>query len=168
MRWLQKASLALAGIGGVCTILMMLQIVADVSARWLTGKPIGGTVEIFSVYYLVALTFLPLATVQLDQRHIAVDLFIHHFSPRMQRLLAIFVALLSIACTALLTWYGLLDAMESLSIGEVIETAASVMIIWPSKFVLVLGIGAMILVLLVQLSGLIRRGAVDPSDAQEG
>lgn len=151
MRIIRITASALAAIGGACTVLMMLQIVADVMSRWLFGRPISGTMETVSIYYLVPLTFLPLGAIQLADRHIAVDLFIQ-FIPRMlQRPLTIAMTALALIFTVWLTWVSFEEAIGSHAIGEVIETAASVMIIWPSRFILACGIGFMAIVLVAEL-----------------
>lgn len=150
MRYLRALSSVLAGFGGVCTILMMVQIVIDVFSRWLLGQPVPGTMEIVSVYYLVPLTFLPLAAIQLADRHIAVDLFIQFAPENVRRPIALAMTTLALAFTAWLGWVSFEEAFGSLRIGEVIESAASIMIIWPSRFILAFGIAVLVVVLVVQ------------------
>jgi TRAP-type C4-dicarboxylate transport system permease small subunit len=151
MRALRIIASVLAAIGGVCTVLMMVQIVADVMSRWLFGKPISGTMETVSIYYLVPLTFLPLGAIQLADRHIAVDLFSQFMPPLIRRSVAVAMTALALVFTVWLAWESFDEAFGSYAIGEVIETAASVMIIWPSRFILAFGIGFMALVLGVEL-----------------
>ena len=161
MRILRIAASVLAAIGGVCTILMMLQIVADVMSRWMFGKPISGTMEMVSIYYLVPLTFLPLGAIQLADRHIAVDLFIQFIPPVLRRPLAVAMTALALAFTVWLAWVSFEEAVGSHAIGEVIETAASVMIIWPSRFILAFGIGFMAIVLAAELVQQLRHRSPD-------
>jgi TRAP-type C4-dicarboxylate transport system permease small subunit len=151
MRFVRPIAATLAGIGGVCAVLMMLQIVADVLWRWMFGRPISGTMEIVSNYYLVPLTFLPLAMVELADQHIAVNLFVKLLPVQAQRVLAFVTTAIAVVFTVWLAWANLLEAIDSYRMGEVIETAASVMIIWPSRFVVVLGVGFMGLVLVIKL-----------------
>lgn len=151
MRFLRNCSTVLAGIGGVCTVLMMVQIVADVLSRWLFGAPLSGTMEVVSVYYLVPLTFLPLAAIQFADRHIAVDMFVQFLPPAARRPLALAMSVLAFGFTGWLAWLSFKEAIGGYQIGEVIETAASVMIIWPSRFIVAIGISMMVVVLGVQL-----------------
>ena len=151
MRIIRVFAAVLAGIGGICTILMMLQIVLDVLWRWIFNHPIGGTVEIVSNYYLVLLTFLPLAMVQLADQHIAVNLFVQLLPSRIRKWLAYLMMTIAFFFSAWLTWASLIEAIASFRMGEVIETAASVMSIWPSRFVVVVGIGFMAFVLAAQI-----------------
>ena len=139
------------GIASVCTALMMLHVVADVMSRWLFGQPMSGTTEFASIYYLVPLTFLPLALVQLRDGHISVELVTRMLSERSQRVLMIAVTALALAATAFITWASAVEAFSAYRVGEVIETASSVMIIWPSRFIVAAGIGFMAVVLAWQL-----------------
>jgi len=156
MRLLRVFCMILAGIGGLCTCLMMVQIVADVLSRWFFGQPISGTVEIVSNYYLVPLTFLPLGAIQLADRHIAVDLFIQFVPASLRPGLAIAMTTIALGFGGWLTLISFQEAIGSYRIGEVIETAASVMIIWPSRFILAIGIGVMVGVLVFQLVSQLR------------
>lgn len=151
MRFLRNCSTVLAGIGGVCTVLMMVQIVADVLSRWLFGAPLSGTMEVVSVYYLVPLTFFPLAAIQFADRHIAVDMFVQLLPADMRRPLALAMSVLALVFTGWLAFVSFEEAIGGYQIGEVIETAASVMIIWPSRFILAIGIFFMVVVLAMQL-----------------
>jgi TRAP-type C4-dicarboxylate transport system permease small subunit len=161
---LRMFSMFLAGIGGLCTCLMMLQIVVDVISRWLFAQPVTGTVEIVSNYYLVALTFLPLGAIQLADRHIAVDLFIQFVPASLRPPLAIAMTMLALGFSGWLAAVSFDEASGSYGIGEVIETGASVMIIWPSRFILAVGIGVMVVAIAVQFIGQLRRGSAGRTD----
>lgn len=164
MYLLRLTATVLAGIGGVCTILMMVQIVIDVLSRWIFGSPVTGTMEIVAIYYLVPMTFLPLAAIQLADQHIAVDLFVQLLSPATRRWLALAMSVVALAFTTWLTWLSFGEAFESFDIREVIETGATVMIIWPSRFVVAGGIGLMAVVLAVQVVQQLRGRAIGETD----
>ena len=155
-----------AGIGGVCTILMMVQIVVDVLSRWIFGAPVTGTMEIVAVYYLVPMTFLPLAAIQFADQHIAVDLFVQLLPPTARRWLALAMSSVALVFTGWLTWLSFGEAFESFGIREVIETGATVMIMWPSRFVVATGIGLMVVVLVVQVVQQLRGRTIGDSDGE--
>ena len=74
-KYIQGPTNALALVGGVAIILLMLHVVADVMGRELFRFPLEGTLEIVSFYYMVAVTFFPLAYVCHNEGHISVELF---------------------------------------------------------------------------------------------
>lgn len=154
----------LAYFSGLCVLLMMGQVVFDALARLIIGQPISGTMETVSVYYMVAITFLPLALVQAESRHIAVEVFTQHLSPRRFRQLEIVTLFFSLIFVAWILWESFQEALTSFRINEMIETAASVMSIWPSRFIVVAGIAGMAVVMLVQIIGLVRTKSETSAD----
>ena len=85
MRAIEAVASRIAGfvalIGGVVIVLMMLQVSADVAMKYIFHKPITGTLEITSAYYMVALVWLPLGAVTRDHEHLEVELFTQHLAP---------------------------------------------------------------------------------------
>ncbi|MBW8637870.1 TRAP transporter small permease [Hoeflea sp. WL0058] len=148
-------NVTMAMIAGACLLLMMVQIVVDVTARLFLGAPIGGTMETVSVYYMVAITFLPLVLVQSYERHLAVDLFTQNMSGRTRHILDISTRAFALVFALWLLKASIDEALYSHEIKEMIETAASVMPVWPSRFTVVVGIAAMVIVLAVQIIRLV-------------
>lgn len=140
---IQWPSNTLAYFGGVFIVLMMGQIVADVVGRELFGLPIDGTLEIVSFYYMVAVTFFPLAFVSHGEGHITVELFTR-FLPRRQ--LAGLEVAVGLACLGFVvlfvyqTWLAALDSFES---NEMWETSDDLITVWPSRFALPIGAALM-------------------------
>ena len=136
---IQWPSNALAYVGGAFIVLMMLQIVVDVLSREFLGLPIDGTLEIVSFYYMVAVTFFPLAYVSHGEGHITVELFTRGL-PR--RRLAGLEAAVGIVCLGFVvlfvsqTWIAAVQSFES---GEMWETSDDLITIWPSRFALPIG-----------------------------
>ena len=83
-RLLGRLANALAFLGGIAVVLMMLHICADVIAKYVFNSPIPGTLEIVSNYYMVATVFLPLALVERKNAHIAVEILSQHLPTRGQ------------------------------------------------------------------------------------
>jgi TRAP-type C4-dicarboxylate transport system permease small subunit len=134
---------ALAYAGGAFILLMMVHIVLDVAGRECLSTPIDGTLETVSFYYMVAVTFFPLAYVSHHEGHISVELFTRGLSrPR----LAALEAIVWVACLAFVvafvyeTWRA---AMTSYANNEMWETADDLITIWPSRFALPIGAGLM-------------------------
>ena len=140
---IQFPSNALAYLGSVFILLMMLHVVIDVGGREIFGFPLDGTLEIVSFYYMVAVTFLPLAHVSHHEGHIMVELFTRGLPARR---LAGLEAVVGIACLAFVvlfvreTWEAALESQES---GEMWETSDDLITIWPSRFILPVGAALM-------------------------
>ncbi|MEB8387218.1 TRAP transporter small permease [Rhodobacteraceae bacterium KMM 6894] len=135
-------------VGGIALVLMMVQTVADVVADQFFSSPIPGNLEVISVYHMVLVVFLPLAFVELRHEHIHVDL-LYQLMPRlMQRIILVLGYLLCSGFFGILTWRTWGDAMRALSKNEMLMGNVYV-IIWPAKFVLPIGFGAIGLVVLL-------------------
>lgn len=155
IKWL---SYLLALLSGVALVLMMVQTVADVVADQFFTRPIPGNLEVISVYHMVLVVFLPLAFVEWRHEHIQVDL-VYQLMPRLlQRMTLVFGYLVSATFFAILTWRTWDDAIRALAKNEMLMGNVYI-IIWPAKFVLPFGFGAIALVVL--LHGW--RAATDPS-----
>ncbi len=145
IKWL---SWFLAAIGGIALVLMMVQTVADVVADQFFTRPIPGNLEVISVYHMVLVVFLPLAYIERRHEHIQVDL-LYQLMPRMlQRITLVLGYLLSAGFFGILTWRTWGDAIKSLAKNEMLMGNVYV-IIWPAKFVLPIGFGAIALVVLL-------------------
>ena len=139
-RSIQIPSNILAYIGGVFIILLMVQVVFDVVGRELFGAPIDGTLEIVSFYYMVGVTFLPLAYVSHEEGHIMVEMFTRNLSrPRMAGLEAVIgiICFVFVVVLFLQSWEA---ALESYETGEMWETSDDLITIWPSRFALPIGV----------------------------
>lgn len=71
--------LAYIGALGLFAIAVLVSI--DVTVRFITGRPITGMFEFASVL-LVAVTFLPMAAVLLNNQQLRVDIVTEHLKPR--------------------------------------------------------------------------------------
>src|SRR5690606_40657440 len=64
----------LALVGALGVIAMLLHVTADVISRQLFQRPVPATVEIVSRYYMVLISFLPLAWTERRNEMITVDI----------------------------------------------------------------------------------------------
>ena len=140
---IQWPSNILAYFGGVFIVLMMLQIVADVVGREMFGLPIDGTLEIVSFYYMVAVTFFPLAFVSHGEGHITVELFTRGLPRRGLAGLEVAVGLACLAFVVLFVYQTWIAALDSFETGEMWETSDDLITIWPSRFALPVGAALM-------------------------
>lgn len=125
-------------IAGLFLLAMMIHVTADVTMKYLLNRPIPGTLEIVSAYYMVGGVFFPLAAVELLRQAIVVDVA-YQFMPRGMKAFCMLVALIAAAFVYfMLSWTGFGDAMRSLSIREVMMGTVLVSV-WPSRFILPIG-----------------------------
>lgn len=133
-----------AGVAGLSLLLMMVQTVIDVALRVGFNSPIEGNLEFISLYHMVAVVFLPLALVELKHEHIHIDMFVSAFSNRVQVIFYIIAQIIALIFLSLLFYRTFVDALHSTRINEVVM-GSTLLIIWPAKWMLPIGFGAMML-----------------------
>ena len=147
---LSQLSWGLMGLGTAVAILMALHIVIDVASKFLFNFPLAGTLEIVSNYYMVGLIFAPLAHIQRVDGHIAADLFVRFLNPGLRRYLNAFVMLAMAAFAALLVWRSSVEALRSFSYLEAVQTSGYFVYVFPVRWFIPVGLGAMGLCALAQ------------------
>jgi len=168
MAWTRRAlsllSALLMLVGGVALVLMMAQVTLDVIGKYFLASPLPVTLEMVSNYYMVAVVFLPLAAVERANGHIHVELIYSHLPRLARRLLDLLAYGLGLFFFWLLADTGWVQAWRKFQVGEFIMGSYS-LIIWPSRFLVPIGAGLMVLLLALKflLSALaIVRPDLDP------
>lgn len=149
-RLVHALSRAVMGVAGVALMLMMIQTVVDVIARNAFSKPIEGSLEIVSVYHMVAVVFLPLALVERRHEHITVDLLVMSLSAGLRRFFVVLSYLVCAIFAGVLAFQTGKDAVESLKIGEILMSSIYITV-WPAKFMLPIGFSLMFLQFLLHV-----------------
>ena len=132
-------------------MLMMLHITADVTGRVLFNHPLEGTIEIVSGYYMVAVSFLPLAYISRHEGHIIVELFTRGLAARQLLRLEVAVNIATIAYLTMFAWKSGEEAYFQTLSGEVWETATGFVDIWPSRWMLPIGCAVMAVYLILRI-----------------
>lgn len=132
-----------AWIAGIATILMMLQVTADVIGRSFFNSPITGTLEIVSAYNMAALSFLPLALIARERGHIIVELFTNWMKPTARNLLDGFVGILSAVYIGAFAWKAFEIAIAKTHLREAKEAGIGFVEIWPARWLVAIGFGLM-------------------------
>jgi TRAP-type C4-dicarboxylate transport system permease small subunit len=167
-RGLGALATALGWIAAAATVLMMLHVVADVFMREAFNAPITGTVEISAFYYMVVLSFLPLAAITRDRGHVIVELFTGWMTLRPRTLLDGLIAIVTLVYVATFTWKAAEMAIDKTGIREAKEAGIGFVEIWPSRWVVVAGFGLMTVFVAIYMIRDIRAGItgrLDPADA---
>jgi TRAP-type C4-dicarboxylate transport system permease small subunit len=102
---------------GILFFLYMLNIVADVTGRYLFLYPILGTVEIGENVLAIAV-FMTLAAVEMSKQNIRVTLLQDHLSHRGKAWLDILALVCGLLFVGLMMWQSLVLAKRSLAINE--------------------------------------------------
>lgn len=146
-----------AAIGAAIVLLMMLHIVVDVTLRFF-DVPLQATIEIVQAWYMVPVAFLPLAYVEKINGHISVELVSQHMGRRTQEVLVGCVSLLSAAYFGAFAWRTGIDAWSKYQVGEVALGDVAV-VVWPTRFLLPVGCGLIVLFLIFKAIALFRGDA---------
>jgi TRAP-type C4-dicarboxylate transport system permease small subunit len=136
--------------GGIALTLMMVHIITDVTLKYLFNDPIDGTTEIVAAYYMVSTVFLPLAFVTVAKGHLFVELFTTRLSGRPLNLLSGITGLITLAYLLFLLYCTVDEAILRTIDGEAWETSVELVAVWPSRWLLPIGLGAMAFVIVGQ------------------
>ena len=147
---IQSGVSALAAI--VCLI-MAVHIVTEFSIRFIFNRPWPGTVAIVSNYYMIAVTFLPLAAVERAGGHISVELVTELFSVRVQRALMAIVWTMAAAVALLLTFASWSDAEKKREASVYVMESGYQLFLWPAYYLLPIGFGLLVLAYLIRIIG---------------
>lgn len=141
MRALHRLSQALLVASCGLIAVMMLHIVADILAKFVLGRPIVGTLEAVTYYYMVAAVFLGLPIVTRERGHIVVELFTQRLSRRRLALLDGLVFLAVAAFVGLMAYAAAIQAIQQTIDGETTWADAFRVPIWPGRWFVVVGAG---------------------------
>lgn len=133
-RILDLLSRLLMVVGGVMIVLMAGHVVADVGRRYLMNAPLKGAIEMVSYYYMVAVVFLPLSTVERLNAHFVSGLFTDHLPPLTLRRLEGVTSLLMALVVALLAWCSTEGALHAMANSERVLAADLIIYTWPGRW----------------------------------
>lgn len=126
---------------------MAVLVTADVLWDLIFGRPITNTIEIVSIYLMIAIVFLPMGLVELRGEHIKADIISTLLGRKMQAALQIVVATISFIFILILVYQTSVDAIEAYQKNERIM-GTSLLVIWPSRFSLPIGFSLFALAML--------------------
>ena len=124
-----------AAVATVAVSLMVIHVALDVGARNLLGHGLDGTMDLVSLYYMVAIVCFPLCRIEVENEQIFVEILFQHLPQMLRRGLTAVSSLVSasfFALFAVVTWEGAVDAMAR---GERTMSVAETLI-WPARFIL--------------------------------
>jgi TRAP-type C4-dicarboxylate transport system permease small subunit len=162
LSWLSKVLLVL---GAVALLLMAAHVTLDVLGRLTLARPIYGTTEIVSFYYMVAAVCLPLAYIELKDEHITVDVLYMQMPRWLKRAVFVFACLMTAGFFGIFAYQSWLDALRATATREVVMGHAFIEI-WPSRYFLPVSFALLVVATLLRaVKALITSG--DPESATE-
>jgi TRAP-type C4-dicarboxylate transport system permease small subunit len=150
-----RSGTVFANITSLGIIIMILIGTIDVIGSELFNEPLPTTYEATEAL-MVVVTFGGLAFVQRKKMNINVDLLVRHFPPQLQIVSELFSNLIGLLFFGAFTWYGASFFWESFEIKEYAE-ALIPFPIYPTKFVMLVGVGLVTLQLLVDTFQTVKR-----------
>lgn len=152
LRWIEIPIHVLLWLGIIAAFLMMMHVTADVTGRTVFNRPLEGTTEFVSAYYMVAVAYLPWAWIARNDGHIRVDVFTSFLPPRAIEWIDIGAKILTIAYVSFFVWRATTRAIEQYYAGEVWQAGTKYLAIWPSRWVLPVAGGLMVLYLVLRIA----------------
>lgn len=128
---------------GLLLVLMMLTV-SDVFLRFTFNNPITGTSEMAAL--IMVCLVLGVAWCAVKGGHVAVDLVIKCFSPRVQAIVDSITLLAGLAMSVIITWQGILQSFWEIRV----KYLAGYTLMWPTFpfwWIYVLGWAALCLVM---------------------
>lgn len=155
-------------VSAIALVAMVVHISADVASKYLFNKPIYGTIEFVTYYYMAAVTVLPLAATQAAKEHVIVEVFTQKLRLAMRSRLDFFAMVLSVVYLSVLGWACLNGALRSFESREYQDLYFFTIPIWPARWVLFLGILGIAATMVWQLiSRDYRNGSASDDDDDE-
>ena len=156
--WLEKPINLLLWFGLAAGVLMMLHVTVDVIGRYVFNRPLDGTTEIVAATYMVVVAYAPWAWLAARDGHIVAGMFPSIGSPRFDFWLEIVVKILTAFYLAAFTYQTWLQALRQTRAGEVWLAGTMYIPVWPSRFVLPVSAGLMLLYLILRVLRDVARG----------
>ena len=163
----QKLANFLMLIAGFCLVLMMAHVGFDIALKLLLNKPLIGTLETVSYYYMVSVVFLPLAYIELRHEHVSVDLFFGMMSNKLKIIAYVFGGLLGISYLGIFAYQTTIDAIKASTEFETIMSNY-LFYVWPSRWALPFGFLSFALAVLLNITKVLRTGVIEEAEAYTG
>lgn len=122
-------------VAGLCLVLMMAQVIADVIGRLVFSHPLPSTIDIVAEWWMPALIFLPMVAVALRGENIAVDIVYDRLPPRGKAVSDVIACLAFALFLVFVSWGAFEQGLRAYAKGEFVMGMIPV-ITWPVRFFL--------------------------------
>jgi len=158
MRWLEIPITLLLWIALIAGFLMMMHVAADVTGRTAFNRPLHGTTEIVSGWYMVAICYLPWAWLARHDNHIVAGVFERIGTRWFGYWVEVLVKVFMLVYVGVFGWQTGVRAVQQTRAGEVWEAAGGFIPVWPSRWTLPLAAGLMGIYLVLRILRDVGRG----------
>lgn len=153
-KFVHWANRHLAGFTGWLMVVMMLLLIADVVSRGV-GKPLQGMAEM-SVFVMMIVVYLGFARCEEKGEHVSLEFALNAMPLRARLLMMAASQLIAVITIGLLFYAVVTDAWSSFLTGTAIEGTFEIPL-WPTKFIMVIGMVFFALQGIVNMGNAIRR-----------
>jgi TRAP-type C4-dicarboxylate transport system permease small subunit len=151
LKWLEWPIQAFLWIALLAGFLMMVHVSVDVTGRYFFGRPVEGTTEFVSAYYMVIVAYLPWAYLARKDTHIAVDIFTRLMPQGFAHWLDIFVKLVVVLYLGVFIYQTGSQAMNQTRIQEVWQAGTTFVPVWPSRWLPPAAASLMLIYLVIKI-----------------
>ncbi|MGY1550551.1 TRAP transporter small permease subunit [Microbacterium sp. A588] len=166
LRWIDRFSILLAVLGGTATVGLMGNVVLDVIGRFFFNRSLPGTLGLTQYAWMPMLISLGLGYALLRGEHIRVNLLTAPTGERVQRIIEVVGMVFTLGTMVLFIWFGTEKAVEAMGFGEA-SSVTSWLVIWPYRWVIVVGMAGLLLQAFAQLLRAITAKEFSPVDDDE-
>ncbi|WP_372094804.1 TRAP transporter small permease [Tistrella mobilis] len=146
-----RAATATGALGELAVLAMFAHMALDLIIRLVGGGTPEGMPEAVARIYMVMVVFLPLAGLQASGRQIEVAVLAERLGGRALYLQRLAAALVTVAVAGLFTWLSFDVAWVATLRGERVVLTGFSLPVWPGRWAVVAGFGALALVAVAQL-----------------
>ena len=168
LRWLDWPIHIFLWIALLAGFLMMMHVSADVTGRYFFNRPLDGTTEIVSAYYMVLVAYLPWAYLARNDTHISVDIFTRLMPLAVSHWLDIVVKIVVVLYLSLFLYQTGSQAIGQTRIHEVWQAGTIFIPVWPSRWVPPIACTLMVLTLILKIVDEIIKGPRQHSEPSPG
>ncbi len=155
--FLERSVLAATWVAAAAALAMLAHVMADVAGRTLLGRPLSGTAEIVTAWYMVAVVCLPWAQLASNDGHLKAELVTRLLPARPRACLDAAMRLCVALYLGLLAWQSGAVAVRHTVRGEVQQAGTLYLPVWPARWLLPVAAGLAAACLLLALARRARR-----------
>jgi TRAP-type C4-dicarboxylate transport system permease small subunit len=144
----------LVTVAALTVLVLMVQVVADVTMRFVFRSPVRDTIERVSFWWMPAIAYLGMAIAQEEKEHIDVPLVYMRTGVTSQVLMDVFRNVVTMGFLAVVTYFGTQSALSQMARGEY----RARVVVWPARFVVPIA-GALFILYLLQQTAVVVREA---------
>lgn len=150
VRVIDTINRVLFSVAAAAIVLLMIQVILDVCGRYFFNRPIAGTLELVTYWWMPIIVFLSLGWAQRRGEHISVTLLTETLSDRLAKIVWTIGDVFGLAVIAMLIVFASEGAGRATAVHEAALGTATVLI-WPMKIVAVIGLISYFLQVVVTL-----------------